>query len=167
MASLSPMRTPFVILALVGLSLTLPAPVALAAKKTSSQHQKCANLDGDGVAVTGTALGPTFHAARDETSFMVVKGDSPCDAIDVVVKGPLNCGADRRVRVEGKLQYDDNKIVSAYMEGATVECAPSSQAPATAAAPAAPAPGTAEPAKAPELAEPKAATETPSFYKLP
>lgn len=162
------MRTPFVILALVGLSLALPAPAALAAKKTSSQHQKCANLDGNTVAVTGTALGATFNAGRDETYFMVVKGDLPCDAIDVTVKGPLNCGADKRVRVEGKLHYDDAKIVSAYLEDARVECAlPSGQAPATAAAPAAPAPGASGPSKAPELAEPKAATETPSFYKLP
>ena len=161
------MRTKFVILAL-GLSLALPATAALAAKKTSSQHQKCANLDGDTVAVTGTALGATFNAGRDETYFMVVKGDSPCDAFDVTVKGPLNCGADRRVRVEGKLHYDDTKIVNAYLENATAECAlPPSQAPATAAAPAAPAPSAAEPAKAPELAEPKAATETLSFYKLP
>ncbi|MGE0094561.1 MAG: hypothetical protein AB7M05_15890 [Alphaproteobacteria bacterium] len=162
------MRTPFVILALVGLSLVLPAPAALAAKKTSGQHQKCANLDGNTVAVTGTALGATFNAGRDETYFMVVKGDLPCDAIDVTVKGPLNCGADKRVRVEGKLHYDDAKIVSAYLEDARVECAlPPGQAPATAAAPAAPAPGASGPSKAPTLAEPKAASETPSFYKLP
>ena len=163
------MRTSFVTLALAGLSLSLPAPAAWAAKvATSSQHQKCANLDGDTVAVTGTALGPTFHAGRDETSFMIVKGDSPCDAIDVVVKGPFNCGGDKRVRVEGKLRYDDTKIVRAALEGASVECAlPPSEAPATAAAPAAPAPNAAEPPKAPVLAEPKAATETPSFYKLP
>ncbi len=164
------MRMPFVILALAGLSLALPAPAALAAKKTSSQHQKCANLDGDTVAVTGTALGATFNAGRDETYFMVVKGDSPCDAIDVTVKGPLNCGGDKRVRVEGKLHYDDSKIVSAYLEDATAECAlASGQTPATAAAPAAPAlvPGVVPAPQAPELAEPKAASETPSFYKLP
>ena len=162
------MRTPLLTLALAGLSLALPAPVAWAAKvTTSSQHQKCANLDGDIVAVTGTALGPTFHAGRDETSFMVVKGDTPCEAIDVVVKGPFNCGGSKLVRVEGKLRYDDTKIVRATLEDAKVECAQPPEAPATAAVPAAPAPSTAEPPKAPAMAEPKAATETPSFYKLP
>ncbi|MHB1217785.1 MAG: hypothetical protein ACYC1L_06260 [Alphaproteobacteria bacterium] len=163
------MRIRLLTVALVGLSFVLPAPAAFAAKKaTSSQHQKCANLDGDAVIVTGTALGATFNRGRDETYFMVVKGDLPCDAIDVVVKGPLDCGGDRQVRVEGKLRYDDTKIVNAYLEDATVVCAqPPGQAPATAAAPAASAPAAAEPPKAPVLAEPKAATETPSFYKLP
>lgn len=163
------MRIPLLTVALVGLSFALPAPAAFAAKKTtSSQHQKCANLDGDAVTVTGTALGATFHRSRDETSFMIVKGDSPCEAIDVVVKGPFDCGVGKRVRVEGKLHYDDKKIVNATLEDATVVCEqPASQAPATAAAPpTAPAPA-AEPPKAPVLAEPKAATETPSFYKLP
>lgn len=161
------MRIPLLTVALAGLSFALPAPAAFAAK-LSSQHQKCANLAGGTVTVTGTALGATFNRGRDETYFMVVKGDLPCDAIDVVVKGPLDCGADKQVRVEGKLRYDDTKIVNAYMEDATALCAsPPGQAPATAAAPAAPAPGAAEPPKAPELAQPKAATETPSFYKLP
>ncbi len=172
------MRTPFVILALVGLSLALPAPAALAAspKKTSTAHQKCAALDGDKITVTGTALGPTYNAGRNETTFMVVKGDTPCDAIDVVVKGQLVCGGDKRVRVEGKLYYDDNKIVSASLQDASAECAlPPSEAPATAAVPTAPA-APAAPAAQPMvigpqgpagLAAPKAATETPDFYKLP
>lgn len=168
MASLAPMRTSFAILALIGLSLALPAPAAFAAKAVSSQHQKCANLDGDTVTVTGTILGATFNPGRDETNFMVVKGDSPCDAIDVVVKGPLDCGADKRVSVEGKLRFDGTKIVNATIEGAKVQCAAASGlAPATVAAPATPAPDAAAPPKAPELAQPKAAAETPDFYKLP
>lgn len=162
------MRTPLLTLALAGLSLALPVPAAWAAKvATSSQHQKCANLDGDTVAVTGTVLGPTFHAGRGETSFMVVKGDTPCEAIDVVVKGLLNCGGSKLVHVEGKLRYDDTKIVRATLEDAKVECAQPPEAPATAAVSAAPAPSAAEPPKAPAMAEPKAASETPSFYKLP
>jgi len=79
------------------------------------------------------------------------------------------------VRVEGKLYYDDNKIVSASLQDASVECAlPASEAPATAAAPApaAPAAPAAQPtvigpSGPPGLAAPKAGAETPDFYKLP
>ena len=72
---------------LIGVSLALAAPAAFAAKKVSSQHQKCANLDGNNVIVTGTPLGATFNTGRDETYFMVIKNDGPCDAIDVTLLG--------------------------------------------------------------------------------
>lgn len=155
----------------LGFALVLAAPAALAAKKVSNQHQKCAALDGQTITVTGTALGPTFIPSRDETNFMIVKGDSPCDAIDVIVKGPLDCGIDKRVRVEGKLIYDDNKIVAAHLDGASALCAlPPDQAPATAAVPAgpaAPAPAN-NPAPPAPAAQPsgKITPNAPDFYKL-
>lgn len=159
----------FRIAPLAAAALALAAPAAFA---QSTQHKKCAALDGTDVVVNGSALGPTYNASRDETYFMVVKSDSPCDAIDVVVQGPLDCGADKQVRAEGKLRYNDDKIVAAHLENAKVLCALPSQPAAAAPAPAA-SPATQGAPAGPVVvgpggtAQPKAAADTPDFYKVP
>ena len=112
------MRTGFIATRSVLLSAAILALSACASPPPS----KCEQMDGETVSLSGVARAPTYSAARNETSFMLVNSGAACEAIDVVVSGPLECGDGGAVHVEGQIAIDPHKIVTAHVENPRAVC---------------------------------------------
>lgn len=120
--------------AAAALSVFLPAALLALSACGSAPPSKCEHMNGETVSLSGVARAPTYNPARNETAFMLVDSGAACEAIDVVVSGPLDCGDNGAVHVQGKLVFDEHKIFMAHIENPRAVCgrqiAAPSQAPA-------------------------------------